>query len=218
MPYPPPPWELLGHGVQCLHLLPTAAVRPLIPPELEILSVWPGKTIGVIAFAHYGPGSTIAYNELIVAPAAVRGPAGWGVWISHIYVDDPDSMAGGREIWGVPKQLAEFTWHEQGAHVEQAGQTLASLHLGRCWWLTRTSVRFPTYSRLNEELICFVGRASGRVGWDRGAVDVPSSSPFSILPWGRPKAILRFDDLRLECGAPSPLGMRLQTEIGAPAK
>jgi acetoacetate decarboxylase len=25
-------------------------------------------------------------------------------------VDNPDSVAGGREIWGLPKELAEFSW------------------------------------------------------------------------------------------------------------
>src|SRR5688572_23194128 len=110
MTYPSAPWTLKGFAVQTLQLVDTARARSFVPPDLDIVSVLPGKTLGVVYLASYGPESVLSYNELIVVPALTRYGKNVGFWISHIYVDHPDSMAGGREIWGLPKELAQFTW------------------------------------------------------------------------------------------------------------
>lgn len=68
----------------------------------------PGWTFGGVYCAHYGAGSTLEYLELIVIPGLVRRGHRLGAWISHIYVDDAQSVAGGRSIWALPKELAEF--------------------------------------------------------------------------------------------------------------
>src|SRR5919199_4290949 len=116
MPYPAPPWTLQGYALQTLQLIDVERVRPLIPPEFDIVSVLPGKTIGGVYLSYYGSGSVLEYSELIVAAGMVRYSGKIGGWISHIYVDNPDSVAGGRNIWGLPKELAEFTW-ERGEHI-----------------------------------------------------------------------------------------------------
>jgi len=37
-----------------------------VPSELEIISVWPGKTLGgFISLSHYGSGFSAEYSELI---------------------------------------------------------------------------------------------------------------------------------------------------------
>jgi acetoacetate decarboxylase len=40
MVYPPAPWQLQGYALQTLQLVDMARVRPAIPLELEIISVW----------------------------------------------------------------------------------------------------------------------------------------------------------------------------------
>jgi acetoacetate decarboxylase len=45
----------------------------------------------------------LEYNELIIIAAVLGYKGKFGAWISHIYVDNPDSVAGGREIWGYLK-------------------------------------------------------------------------------------------------------------------
>src|SRR5215813_13155259 len=68
-------------------------------------------------------GGTLAYHELIVfRPACV---------VAHIYVDSPESMRGGREIWKLPKQLADFTWSRDHVHVAQDGRTLFEARIRR---------------------------------------------------------------------------------------
>ena len=69
MPYPQSPWTLKGYAFQTLHLLDIDRVRPLIPPELNIISVFPGKTLGGVYLSYYGQGSVLEYSELIVIAA-----------------------------------------------------------------------------------------------------------------------------------------------------
>lgn len=110
MTHPPAPWTLQGYAIQSAHLLDIERVRPYIPQEFGIIQVLPGKTVGGVYLSHYGSGSVLEYSELIVVAGLVSYSGKFGGWISHIYVDNPDSVAGGREIWGLPKELAEFTW------------------------------------------------------------------------------------------------------------
>lgn len=208
--YPAAPWHLNGHGVQTVHLVSIASLRDQLPPELSIVSVLPGKTLGVVAFAHYGPGSVLEYDELIVAPALVRHQGKIGVWVSHIYVDNPVSVRGGREIWGVPKELAEFSWKDDGATGEvtawRNGKRLATTTMQRRWWLGRKKMNFPTFSQHGEDLVRFVGSTEGVIGWGRSRVDIPQESSFADLEIGKPRLSLWVKEMTLICGAPQVVG------------
>jgi len=59
------------------------------------------------AFVSYEEGSPLTYSELLVA-RPVRADGGRRVRITEIWVDSPASMAGGRELWAIPKGLADF--------------------------------------------------------------------------------------------------------------
>lgn len=61
------------------------------------------------AFVSYTEGSPLTYSELLVARALPRS-AGKGrtVSITDIWVDSPASVAGGRELWAIPKGLCDF--------------------------------------------------------------------------------------------------------------
>jgi acetoacetate decarboxylase len=125
MTYPQAPWMLYGYAIQTVHLIDIEKARPLIPKELEIVSIWPGKTLGGVYISSYKSGSVLEYSELIVIPAVVSNSGKIGGWVSHIYVDNSDSVAGGREIWGLPKELAEFSW----VKGEQSNVTVISCPL-----------------------------------------------------------------------------------------
>ena len=86
MSHPAPPWHLNGEFV----VVP-ARVRP--------------RALGGVLLANYTSG-TLVYRELIVFERATRR----GMVISHIYVDDEQSLRGGHEIWGLPKELATFAY------------------------------------------------------------------------------------------------------------
>jgi acetoacetate decarboxylase len=119
MPYPPPPWHLYGQALQSIHLVDLARAKEFVPIDLEIVSVLPGKTLGSLYLSVYDANSTLEYHELIVVAALVRYQGKIGSWVSHIYVDNLDSVAGGREVWGLPKEMADFTWGDRQIQVAQ---------------------------------------------------------------------------------------------------
>src|SRR5947209_3551023 len=119
---PDPPWILEGSGIAGLHLAPVDRCLDFLPNGVEPVAVLPHRTLAGFFLGRYGPGSTLEYSELIAVCGLVRAAGKYGFWISHIYVDDRVSRAGGREIWGLPKELAEFVWSDDGVAVRREGK------------------------------------------------------------------------------------------------
>jgi len=99
MPFPSPPWRLTSRSwVSVLVLRGTG--RPDRPPGVY-----------AAAFVDYRPGGVLAYHELLVG-RLLRPLLGSGlapqVRVTDIWVDSPTSLAGGRALWALPKQLADL--------------------------------------------------------------------------------------------------------------
>lgn len=205
MPYPPAPWQLQGFSLQAIHLLDLERVRPQIPAELSIISVWPGKTLGGIYAACYQSGSTLTYSELIVVSALVYGAGQVGSWISHIYVDHPDSVAGGREIWGLPKQEAQFVW-ELGPNVtvqvKQADRLLCKISSQRQFAGWQQSLKAPVFSQLNHQLVSFTGSANFKLHFSNIRLQIPPESELSHLHLEQSWLGFDADSLRLTVDPP----------------
>lgn len=208
MTHPPAPWKLNGSALLTLHWVDVERVRPLIPPELDIIELWPGKTIGGLYAASYGSGSTMHYSELIVVGGLTRYVNQVGSWITHIYVDNPDSLAGGREIWGLPKELAQFSWDaaKQSVQVYQGEQCLCQLSAG---WKT-PGLPLPlgaaTFSVLRSDLLCFETKNKSSLHGVRASAQIPVTSPFSFLNLSQPWLGVAFDPLDIEVEAPRVVG------------
>lgn len=108
--YPPAPWTLAGEAFVATRPVAIRSVRSWIPESLRIIPIAPGRTLAVLAFLRYAEGSTLRYHEFICAPALVTSRAHVGSWISHIHVDSAASLAGGRELWSLPKRMGAFEW------------------------------------------------------------------------------------------------------------
>jgi hypothetical protein len=212
MSYPPAPWTLQGYALQTLQFVDNTRALPFIPSELKIISMLPGKTLGGVYLASYGPGSVLEYNELIVATALVRySGRSAGFWISHIYVDSNDSMAGGQEIWGLPKELAQFTWEKDKQHrivVRQGDRQLCTLSHGRQRWLWQQRLTMPSFSVLGSELFFFKGEIGARLGVAGGRLEVPAESPFAVLGLGRAWLTYHYGDMDFVASAPQVMGQR----------
>ena len=91
--YPPAPWRM--HGQLWLSLFRVRrgdhAERP------------PG--VYGVALVRYEEPSPLTYGELLVARMHEKA-----VTITDIWVDSPASVAGGRELWAIPKDLCDFTF------------------------------------------------------------------------------------------------------------
>ena len=123
-PYPPAPWRAQAQYWAGLFRsdrpasLP-AGLRPLL-----------GAHTRVVTLVRYLPGSTLVYDELIIATPALIG-ARPGLAIEYIWVDSLASLWGGRRIWGLPKELADFEWSEDGVRVSDASGPLMTLDVNR---------------------------------------------------------------------------------------
>ena len=209
MSYPQAPWTLQGYAYQTLQLLECDRVRPLIPSELNLVSVFPGKTVGGVYLSNYGAGSVLEYSELIVVAGFVSYGGEIGGWVSHIYVDNPDSVAGGREIWGLPKEIAEFTWTDRSVTVRQGDRTLCSLKYHRQSFGFPIPLGASSFSSLGSNLLIFPAQLKARLGLVSSQLEIPLESPFGELNLGQPWLTVHAEQLELTVDKPSVVGQRV---------
>ena len=122
VPYPPEPWYLGGSLLLSVFRVPLAglpdAALACVPPDHALLA--PGGAVPVgVACVRYEPGGVLAYDELLVA-LPVRCGIRVRCSVPWIWVSSASSMHGGRELWGIPKEIGEFTGTVNGPAVRTA--------------------------------------------------------------------------------------------------
>ena len=107
--YPPEPWQLRGQMYLSVFLVPRHDL-PSLPPVLDAavrpLTVGGRVAVGA-AWVSYEPGGVLHYRELLSA-VLVHERGRPRVSITDIWVDSVASREGGRRLWGIPKELADF--------------------------------------------------------------------------------------------------------------
>lgn len=202
MSYPQPPWTLKGHAFLTLQLLDIARVRPLIPAALNIVSVLPGKTIGGVYLSKYNSDSVLEYSELIIIAGLLSYKGKFGGWVSHIYVDNPDSVRGGREIWGLPKELAQFDWQERSVSVSQADNLLCKLDYNHQSFGLPLKLGSSAFSCQGNNLLIFPALVESRFGLVSSKLEIPPTSLFADLNISQPLLTVHSDRLNLVVDAP----------------
>ena len=174
MGHPEPPWHLNGEFV---------VVPALVKP----------RALGGVLLANYTSG-TLAYRELIVFSHATAR----GMVISHIYVDDEQSLSGGREIWALPKELASFEYGATRFSASQDGRPLLKARIRRRPGRLPLLVPAPISSAAGTTL----GSARVKAAPALVTLDVPADSPFASLGLSGTHLGLAGDDLRLTMPPP----------------
>lgn len=153
----------------------------------------------------YGPGGTMTYDELAVA-RIVRTPEGKiGASIPLIWVDSPASLAGGRALWGIPKELAEFG-RAQEADLFRAWAALGDTPLAAFTY--EPSFDLPGRRRVGARFVqeadgsplVSPGRLEGRMGAGRGRWSFRRDGPLGFLEGLTPLATVRFSDADMTFG------------------
>lgn len=188
--FPPAPWRL--HGTACVSLWRVPArLLPEAAADIRYVTL-AGQALVVTAWVNYQSGGTLAYDELAVA-ALVRGAGRYNpaCTVTHIWVDSPVSAAGGRQLWAIPKQLAEFDGQFSGSshtmHATAEGSRLASLSVTECMRLPGSPpLRGFIIQRRENGLAVTRCRASGNVRLARASWDFPTSSPLAFLAGRKP--------------------------------
>jgi acetoacetate decarboxylase len=156
--YPPAPWDMVGS----LWLTLFKVREPV--DELR-----PAGVYGA-AFVSYEEGSPLTYSEFLVARPISTDRDGRRVTITDIWVDSPASVAGGRELWAIPKGLCDFTL--ESSHTGPLCTTEWSARLGRT---PIASARFRDVSRAAVRLP-FKGGT-----WQPGIVDTGGAERTATL-------------------------------------
>jgi hypothetical protein len=167
--------------------VPLELARARLPAGLTAVAVAPGHSLGGVLLARYREGSTLHYDELIVFSGLARRGPRLGFWVSHIWVDLAASVAGGREIWALPKEEAAFAWAPRGeVVVSRAGRTLLEARLPRAARRAPLPLLAPMWSARDGALLHTVsaGRLRGSAG--RPTFHAPGQSPVSELGHGPP--------------------------------
>lgn len=178
LPYPPAPWTLGGRAWVGLF----RSDEP-VPAPAGLRSVFGSRWLAVI-LARYLVG-TLRYNELVIGPP-VRCGLRIGVWVAGIWVDDEASYHAGRQIWGLPKELAEFQWDNDGVRICDRQGLITVLRFGR-GRIGICPVLVPAVGvgRIEGRFARTTARVCARLGTTRLRVD-EWSQRFSYRPRTKP--------------------------------
>lgn len=198
-PYPPAPWAMVGQ--LWLSLFKVSGV--------------PDRADGIhgAAFVSYEPGSPLTYSELLVAHPVRDETHGRRVSISDIWVDSPASVAGGRELWAIPKGLCDFTLdtHHTGplSRTEwSASRDRRPIASARFTDLSRGALRVPFtggtwqpgIDDTDGEERTAVLKGSSKVLPCRGRWEFDAAGPLAWLRGARPVASFRMANFRMSFG------------------
>jgi hypothetical protein len=204
--FPPEPWYLGGRLLVSAFLVPRASIpSPLtdIPGKRAQLR-WGDRLVVGVAFASYVPGGVLSYDELLVAVPSVGGvPA---VTIPQIWVDSPESVAGGRALWSIPKHLARFDRAETGSGASLTASTesgmIASIsaRYGRTLLPGMHQLPLPTLQRLERRTVLSTNRVIGRVRALSTQWEFAPSGPLGYLHGRTPLASFAVTDASIIFG------------------
>jgi hypothetical protein len=185
-------------GVPVRELPPLSAVlRTTVRPVLVS-----GRALVGAAWVRYEPGGTLHYRELLSA-VLVHERGRPRVSITDIWVDSVASRDGGRELWGIPKELAGFTLQPGRYGAVRAGSTIATAQIrsGRALpgrWPVAFSVAQALGDRVRRTPVR--GRAGLRAARVRWRTD--PDGPLGYLAGRTPVFSVAVTDFRLSFGAP----------------
>lgn len=195
--YPPEPWHLQGHAFVGVWLLPKDVAPPPHHAGTHAIRVF-GRTVVGAAFFRYDAPSPLTYDE-IMATALVRDGLRPRVSITHIWVDSPASRDGGRALWAIPKELAEFERRSGRSYVARDIGSLA-VRKNR-----RMPFGLPVGFRIAQDragrLVTTRVRGRARVGVVRGRWTFEPDGALSFLSGRRPLMTLALYPFRLTFGA-----------------
>lgn len=200
--YPPEPWYLGGSMLVSVFLLPAASLPAAfaLPDGRRPLRLG-GRVLVGVAAVRYVSGGALDYDELLVAvPSLGRG--GLRVTIPQIWVDSPASRSGGRELWGIPKELAEFRGTETGMTMSVDDAPVAGIRSrrGRLLLPGMHQLALPILQRLDGRTTLSHNRVIGRVSALRASWRFAADGPLGYLRGHRPVLNLALHDAAIIFG------------------
>ncbi|MFD5950283.1 acetoacetate decarboxylase family protein [Streptomyces collinus] len=152
MPFPPSPWHLTGDMVVSLWRVPADELPPW--PLPHGVSPWIVRRRATLLtfWVDYRPGGVLAYREFLIALAVRHGRSLAGSTVAA-WVDDERSLAGGRALWGIPKEQGVIALHAdgRGSRGELTADGIPPVRVAYRDML-RLPFRLPVRARLVQQL------------------------------------------------------------------
>jgi Acetoacetate decarboxylase (ADC) len=210
--YPPAPWRLRGEMFGAVLRLPRGAVPADLVPVHTRSRRRDGSVIAVAAWVDYQPGSVLTYRELMVVSMTGLAMPLTGT-VLRIWVSSVESLMGGRKLWRIPKDLAEFTFGT-GEAGDRRGTFTGSIRAdGREQASYRFVPRFtvpgkwPSLMAVDQDTETgqrhTLSSMRGRLQVGRGNLHVPDDSELAFLNTGSTIAHLALRDFRAVFGRSS---------------
>lgn len=206
--YPPEPWYLGGDLHVSVFLVPVSALPAAfaLPRGRRLLRLGRHAIVGVAA-VRYVPGGALEYDELLVS-VPTMGRGGLRVTIPQIWVDSPASKRGGRELWGIPKELAEFARDTTDRRIRMRmrmtvdGRTVARLQARRGLPLLpgMRQLPLPILQHLDGHRFLSHNRVIGRISGLRAAWRFAADGPLGFLHGRRPVMNVEIHDASIVFG------------------
>ena len=185
--YTPAPWTIRAemHGAM-LKMPPGSIPEELLPPGITVLRRDGSAMLGAVWW-DYRQGGTLVYREFLVSTMS-RNP-GVGT-VLRIWVDSVQSMVGGRELWYMPKELAEFTFeHDPGfsATMRIGGREVVSYRFTPRWTIpARMPAKIATIQEADGTVRRTQAKFRFRFQTGRGKLLIPADSEVAFLRQGKP--------------------------------
>ncbi len=198
---PPTPWVVSGRALVVIGHLGRAHARALAGRPRGFAAPPLMGSFAALGLVDYTDTPVGPYHELAVSPGVL-----WrdlpGALVSHMFVDSARSQLAGRALWGLPKELARFTWEPTRVVVsDPADQPLLSVTWeaqGEWPRLGVPPLPVMTLRGPRRQLFTAGGGASG-VRRARVRLSIPPTSPLAPLAalTRGPYLALWLDHLRL---------------------
>ncbi|MGW2255313.1 acetoacetate decarboxylase family protein [Kitasatospora sp. NPDC001660] len=205
--YPPEPWRLRGTMWVSLWPVPERDLPPWrLPPGVRPVVV-AGRRLLALFWVDYRPGGVLAYRELLLALAVRDGPR-IAFTVVSAWVDSEQAVAGGRALWGIPKELGEFGLDRLGRETrlrmtgEGAGPVRAA-HRHLVALPGRLSVRARLVQCRPGGLSRVPLRLTGEMSLGRVRLVAAADGALPFLNGRRPLTALAVSDFRAMVGGDS---------------
>lgn len=168
--YPAAPWHTHGRAFMQPYLVRASDL--VLPDGFRPVAV-AGRCVGILGLVQYLAPSPLTYAELIWMPCMISTSGLRGYYVAKMYVDSAASLAAGRELWALPKQLARFEIGEREATIDTEDGAHLVLSLARRGPALPLRVGAGTVQDGGADLVRFRGTGTARTS--SGGVTVRSA-------------------------------------------
>ncbi|MFJ8989029.1 acetoacetate decarboxylase family protein [Streptomyces sp. NPDC102279] len=201
-PYPEQPWHLAGQMYLSLWLAPRGDLPAVAAGTQPVVAF--GRGVVGAAWVVYEQDSDLHYNELLRA-VLVRDGSRPRACITDIWVDSEASLSGGRALWGIPKEMADFEVGRADvveATASSGRRALAATRFSQSWRLPgQWPLTYKVAQTLDGRLKTSRASSKATLRFARATWTAPTHSPLRSLGRRPPLVSVALRDFSLRFGA-----------------